>query len=304
MALDFLEKGDAALTELFAAASSVMGQDMKVLLEQADAQTLKRTDIAQVALTLANLAAASFLRRCGIVPRVVAGFSLGEYAALESAGVISTDDCFSLVKKRGQVMQDAVDSLNSGDSKPSGMAAVMGLSPDQVEALVAQWTEAGLSGLYCANFNSPLQTVVSGTAAALQAAEERFKEAGAKRVIPLKVAGPFHSPLMAQAAELFGPALAEVQFNDPLIPLYSNVSGKLIRSASEAKALALKHITAAVRWTAEEEAIALAGGIDGVLEAGPGNVLRGMWKESGTSIPCYAAGTVADIEALPAIINY
>jgi [acyl-carrier-protein] S-malonyltransferase len=297
MALDLFEAGGTEVKKLFTLASLVMGQDMKMLLEQADAQTLQRTDIAQVALTLANLAAAAFLREHGCVPQTVAGFSLGEYAALETAGVISSGDCFSLVKIRGKAMQDAVDSRESEDAP--GMAAVIGLSPEKVEALVAEWTGAGLTELYCANFNSPRQTVIAGTAEALRKAAERFKEAGARRFIPLKVAGPFHSPLIAQAAELFGPALEAVHFNDPLIPLYSNVSGKAVSSGNEAKALALQHITSPVRWTVEEQAITTAGTIDGVLETGPGTVLRGLWKESGSPLPCYAAGTVADSAALP-----
>ena len=231
----------------------------------------------------------------GIFPSAAAGFSLGEYAAMKIAGVINTEECFSLVKERGKLMQEASDSM-AGDGE-GGMAAVIGLEAKQVEALVAKWTGAGLEDLYCANFNSPSQTVISGTAFALNEAKERFKQAGAKRVIPLKVAGPFHSPLMQEAEERFRRTLEEIHFNDPLIPLYSNVSGERVFSGTQAKSLALKHITSPVLWVMEEKAIAGAG-IDRVLESGPGNALCRMWKESGLFIPCYAAGTVKDIETI------
>jgi [acyl-carrier-protein] S-malonyltransferase len=298
MALDFYETGNAEVGELFALASEVMGQDMGALLEEADGETLKATDIAQPAITLANLAAAAFLRARGIQARAAAGFSLGEYAALAAAGIIGVADCFALVKARGRAMRDAADriSLESRGGAP-GMAAVTGLDPERVEGLVAQWAAEGLEGLFCANFNSPRQVVVSGTAGALAAAAERFREAGAKRFIPLAVSGPFHSPLMAGAAEVFGPALESVVFRDPEILFFSNVTGGPVTSGAEAKALALRQITCPVRWTAEEVAIAAAG-FDGALETGPGRVLRGLGKDSGLPLPCYPAGTVSDITAL------
>jgi [acyl-carrier-protein] S-malonyltransferase len=205
-------------------------------------------------------------------------------------------------------MQNAVDALAAGSEGP-GMAAIIGLPPEQVEALVAEWRAAAKAGgsdadLYAANFNSPRQTVVSGTAAALAMAEERFKAAGARRVIRLQVAGPFHSPLIASAAEKFRPVLDGVNFQDPAIPFYSNVTGKRVGSGAEAKKLALAQITSPVRWTGEEKAMQDAG-IDCALEAGPGKVLQGLWKDSlspdaaaGSAPPCYLAGTVADIAAL------
>jgi [acyl-carrier-protein] S-malonyltransferase len=141
--------------------------------------------------------------------------------------------------------------------------------------------------------------VVSGTAAALTAAAEQFKAAGARRVLRLPVAGPFHSPLIADAAAAFSPVLEQVTFRDPVIPCYSNVSGKRVTTGAEVKQLALRQITEPVRWTAEEAEIA-ASGIEAALETGPGKVLRGLWKDSGITLPCYAAGTAADINALPA----
>jgi [acyl-carrier-protein] S-malonyltransferase len=272
---------------------------MEALIRDGSAETLRQSDIAQPAITLANLAAAAFLEEAGIAPRACAGFSLGEYAALVCAGVLSAGDCFRLVTARGRAMQDAADRIaqSSGGRRP-GMAAVMGLPAGQVEALIAQWTAEGLEGLYGANYNAPKQVAVSGTAEALDAAQRRFKEAGARRVVPLQVAGPFHSPLMAAAAAAFAPELEKTAFQDPALPCYSNVSGAMLGSGAEAKALALRQLCEPVRWIGEEAALAARGGLEAVLEVGPGKVLLGLWRDTGSAIPCYPAGAKEDIQKL------
>jgi [acyl-carrier-protein] S-malonyltransferase len=178
----------------------------------------------------------------------------------------------------------------------SGMAAVIGLAPAAVEALVNECQQAGLA-LYAANFNSPRQTVISGTDTALAAASERFKQAGARRVLRLQVEGPFHSPLMAEAASRFAEALADVAFADPTVPFFSNVTGKAVATGEDAKQLAIKQITSPVRWTDEETA--LAGLYPArVLEVGPGRVLTGLWRDSGATPPCHPAGCLEDVAAL------
>jgi [acyl-carrier-protein] S-malonyltransferase len=294
MALD-LRAAHAVVKPLFDIASEICGKDMRAVMES-DAETLKRTDVSQPAVTLANLAAAEALAGWGYSPAACAGFSLGEYAALASAGLISVEDCFRLVKARGEAMQRSADRLREagGDGTP-GMAAVIGITPEQAGAIIAEWSAAGLTDLYVANINSPRQLVISGTTAALAEAETRFKKAGARRVLRLQVAGPFHSPLIADAAEAFHPVLDAVTFHDPRVPIYSNVTGKRISSGVEAKKLALAHITSPVRWVEEEAALAAEGGFGACLEVGPGKVLQGLWRESGGGIPCYAAGTVEDI---------
>jgi len=310
MAIDLLSSD--AVNLLFQTASEILGKDIKEILAY-DADTLKRTDISQPAITAANLAAAAFLNEKGFTPAACAGFSLGEYAALVCAGVISAADCFRLIKARGDAMQKTADNLRNQscscgkadtDAAP-GMAAVIGLAPEQAESLITQWTAEGLKDLYAANINSRKQLVVSGTAAALTEAQTRFKEAGAKRVIRLQVAGPFHSPLMAEAAQAFAPVLETVSFSDPVIPVYSNVTGKLITGGEEAKKLALLQITSPVRWVEEESAVA-AFGVDACFETGPGSVLQGLWKDAslaganGNEIPVFAAGTAEDISKIGA----
>ena len=301
MGMDFIVSG--SVKSLFDTASEILGRDVKELL-QADAETLKRTDISQPMITLANLAAALYLGEQGYNPVVCAGFSLGEYAALVSAGIINAADCLRLVKARGEAMQAAADRLREKSADPSaapGMAAIMGLTPEKIEDLISQWSAAGLKDLYAANINSNKQVVISGTAEALTEAEARFKEAGAKRIVRLQVAGPFHSPLMAEAANAFSPVLNAVKFSDPAIAIYSNVTGNRITSGEDAKKLALQQITAPVRWVDEQFSIAgsaASNGAGACLEVGPGKVLQGLWKDSESGLPCYPAGTVEEIGAL------
>ncbi|MDR2793946.1 MAG: ACP S-malonyltransferase [Treponema sp.] len=293
MGLDFYEQSER-VKDLFSLCSDSTGMDMKTLLGTADEETLKRTDVSQPAITLVNLAAAAFLGERGVAPVAAAGFSLGEYAALAAAGVVSAEDCFRLAHERGKAMQQTADELAQGGGAP-GMAAVTGLSPETVIKLLAEWR---IEGLFAANINSQKQTVVSGTAAALMQAEPLFKAAGARRFIRLAVAGPFHSPLMDRAAERFKPFLDAAAFHDPLIALYSNVTAKPITSGAEAKRLALRHIVSPVQWAAEEKALIESRGFDAALETGPGTVLTGLWRTMESPIPCLAAGTVQALATL------
>jgi [acyl-carrier-protein] S-malonyltransferase len=294
MGLDLFD-ASGEVRDLFALASEIMGQDLKKLIAEADGETLKRGDIAQPTITLVNLAAAAVLKGRGIFPCACAGHSLGEYAALASSGILSPEDALRLTARRGRLMQDAASAAGEAGG---GMAAVIGLSSAEVERAVNEWTAAGLRDLYLANLNSPLQTVVSGTAAALSEAGNRFREAGARRFRPLAVAGPFHSPLMAEAAEKFAADLDGVAFADPALPFFSNVTGRRVSDGGEAKSLALRQICGPVRWLDEEKAIAETVP-DAVLEAGPGKALTGLWKDSGSPVPCFPAGKISDIDKLP-----
>ena len=294
MALDLLESGSERVKRLFSLSSEIFGKDMADLIRNSSPEDLKPTDIAQPGITLANLAAAAYLAEKGIKPVGAAGFSLGEYSALAATGIISEEDCLVLVTKRGRAMQAAIDKINQNDSRPPGMAAVIGLSPEKIEELIAEW---GIADLNAANINSPKQVAVSGSADALEEAEKRFKEAGARRFMRLAVAGPYHSPFMKSAAEEFDAALEKVKFNDPAIPFFSNVTGKKVNGGAEAKALAHRQILEGVRWTDEEAAIAMLKP-EALFEVGPGKVLQGLWKDTENAIPCYGAGTLAEIDAL------
>ncbi len=288
--------GKTGVRALFDEASAILGSDIRDTLNS-DAEALKRTDVSQVAITVASLAAVRALAAKGVKPEACAGFSLGEYPALAVAGVLSESDAIRIAIRRGKIMQEVADKIaaeagasGDGPAPSAGMAAVLGLSPEAVDGAIKN---ANIPGLFGANYNSPAQTVVSGTAQALEAAEAAFKAAGAKRVIRLKVAGPFHSPLMAEAGKLFSAVLEGVAFGDPVLPLFSNVTGARVLTGSEAKACAVAHITGPVRWTGEEAAIAAfmaAKGTDSLVEVGPGKVLSGLWADSKQAGSCKPYG--------------
>lgn len=289
-----LYEGFPAVQELFAAAQDAVDFPVQATLFSGSEEDLKRTDITQVAVTLVNLSAAAVLQAHGITPDAVAGFSLGEYAALATAGVLRLEDVFPLAKLRGEIMAEEAAKLADGDGAP-GMAAVIGIGPDQVaEAL------QGRSDVFPANLNSPKQTVISGTATGLASAQGLLKSAGARRVITLKVSGPFHSPLMQSARERLAEHVNALPFADPQIPLFSNVTGQRITSGSEAQRLCMEHITSPVRWVDEERSL-LQFGITRFLETGPGSVLTGLLQgllkaEPQEGIQALPAGTQTDIE--------
>jgi [acyl-carrier-protein] S-malonyltransferase len=289
MAMDFLEAGEE-FARLFELASDLTGMKMTEVL--CDPVRLARTDCAQAAITLANLASAALLRKRGTEPSLAAGHSLGEYAALTAAGVITVEDCFRVVAVRGALMQAA--SERAAPRGGGGMAAVLGLVPETVEALTGKMREEGWE-IWAANFNAPRQTVVSGTTEALDAAGRRFLEAGARRFVPLKTAGAFHSPLMGEAEAEFRKFLGKIRFSAPEIPVFSNVTGRAPGSGDEARDSL--RLSAPVLWLSVEAAIA-AMKPDAVLETGPGGVLRGLWRAGGLSPECLAAGTVEEIGRL------
>ncbi len=274
--------GFMGIRALFDTATTVLDGDIKDVLNS-DEETLKRTDISQPAITVVSLAAALYLKHRKILPVACAGFSLGEFPALAISGVITIEDTIRLTLGRGQIMQEACDSLLEKSSVPPGMMAVLGLSPEQIDTVLDDFPG---TDIFAANYNSPKQTVISGNANALSLAEENFKKAGAKRVIRLKVSGPFHSPLMQEAADRFSRLLEGFTFNDPVLPLFSNVTGERITTGTEAKKNAVLHISNPVRWTREEAAIATLmaeKNEDTLIEVGPGKVLTGLWRDSGQS---------------------
>ncbi len=284
--------------DLFDAASEAVGYDLTNVIFDGSEEDLKQTDKTQIAVTLVNLASAAALAARGIAPGRCAGFSLGEYASLVTAGVISVEDVFGVVKARGEIME-AVSRTVDTAAGASGMAAAIGLSFDEVSSVLDQVPDA-----YPGIYNSPSQTVVSGTAEGLAAAEAALKEAGAKRYIRLKVSGPFHCPLMSEARRQFEDVLRGVAFADPKLPVYSNVTGDVLTTGEEARKLCLDQLVRTVLWTPEMESL-VRDGTSAFLEVGPGTVLGGLWKayaktKEGLEIPMYPAGKLEDMEAIPA----
>lgn len=258
--------------------SSIVNLDMAKLLWESDAAELSRSDNSQIAITAASLALMAALKDKNIEPSAAMGFSLGEFPALYAAGVLSFEDVVKVVRQRGLIMQKVCEEIAAkNEGHAPGMTAVLGLPPEKVKEIAS-----GIKDAYAANMNSVKQTVVSGTFDALAAVEKAVSEAGARRAVRLKVAGPFHSPLMQDAAVEFEKAIVDVNFNDPKIKLFSNVTGKECVSGEEAKKSAVLHLTNPVLWTDEEDCLASVMKADGfdkwaALEVGPGKVLSGLW---------------------------
>ena len=200
---------------------------------------------------------------------MVAGHSLGEFSALVAAGALSFEDGLTLVSKRAMAMQKACEAT------PSTMAAILGLD-DKIIAEVCQNVTNGV--VVPANYNCPGQVVISGTKEAIDEACTRLKEAGAKRAIPLKVGGAFHSPLMQPAKEELGVAIEQTHFEKPIAPVYQNVVARAVTDPEEIKQNLVKQLTSPVRWTECVRAM-VADGATHFTELGPGQVLQGLIKK-------------------------
>ncbi len=281
--------------------SSIVNLDMAKLLWDSDATELSRSDNSQIAITAVSIATMAALKEKGIEPSAAMGFSLGEFPALYAAGVLSFEDVIKVVRQRGLIMQKVCEDIAAkNEGHAPGMTAVLGLPPEKVKEITSN-----IENAYAANMNSTKQTVVSGTFDALSAVEKAATEAGARRAIRLKVAGPFHSPLMQDAAVEFEKFLANVNFNNPKISLFSNVTGKECSSGEEAKKSAVLHLTHPVLWTNEEDCLANIMKADGfekwaAYEVGPGKVLSGLWANTdyNTSITVLPVNTAETINSL------
>lgn len=281
--------------------SQMTGVDMPKLLWESEKEVLSRSDNSQLAITAVSIATVKVLEDKGITPSAAMGFSLGEFPALYAAGVLTFEDVVKVVRQRGQIMQKVCEEIAAAnEGHAPGMSAILGLEPEKVIEIAS-----GIKDVYAANLNSVKQTVISGTAAGLDAAEKAFQEAGARRCVRLAVAGPFHSPLMQEAAVKFEEAIADVTFNKPKIALFSNVTGKQVSDGAEAKKSAVLHLTNPVRWTDEESVLGKLISEDSaaewdVLETGPGKVLAGLWKQTefGEKWVCNSVNTVESINGV------
>jgi [acyl-carrier-protein] S-malonyltransferase len=204
-----------------------------------------------------------------VEPQGAAGNSLGEYPALVTAGVLSREEALGLTRLRGSLMQQCADRY------PGAMAALIGASREVAEGAVAAASIHGPVGI--ANINSEGQIVVSGSVGAVEAASNAAREAGVRRVIPLKVSGAWHSPLMQEAADGPSETLDLAKFEDPRIPVVANVTADFIDSGAEARGLLVRQLTSTVLWAASMRRL-VEQGFDTFVEVGPGNVLQGLMK--------------------------
>ena len=282
MGKDFYEQSETA-RKVIDKATELLDIDMKALcFEEND--KLDQTEYTQAALVTVCLAMEHVLRERGLKADVTAGLSLGEYCAIASAGGMSTEDAITTVRKRGILMQNAV---------PGGkgtMAAVLGMKGEDIEKVVDP-----IDGVTIANYNCPGQIVITGWKESVEKASEELKAAGAKRVMPLNVSGPFHSPMLEEAGKELGQVLAGVQLSELEIPYVTNVTAEYVTDISETKALLATQVASSVRWQQSVENM-IADGVDTFVEIGPGRTLAGFMRKISRDVKVYNVGTWEDVD--------
>jgi len=252
---------------LFDHANEILGFNITDVMFNGTDEELKQTNITQPAIFLHSVILAK--TSANFNPDMVAGHSLGEFSALVANGVLAFDDALRLVHQRALAMQEACE-IN-----PSTMAAILGLDDAKVEEICKS-----ISGevVVPANYNCPGQLVISGSNKGIEIACEKMKEAGAKRALPLPVGGAFHSPLMEPAREKLEKAIKETSFNQPICPIYQNVSTTGMTDVERIKENLIAQLTAPVKWTQSVENM-VADGATEFIESGPGKVLQGLVKK-------------------------
>ena len=266
MGKDFYEHSAAART-FFEEASEQLQMDLKTLCFT-DNENLNQTAYTQPAMVTAELAIVESMKEAGIFcPDAAAGLSLGEYSALAAAGVLAPMDAVRAVKSRGRLMEEAVPAGEGA------MSAVLAMKPETVEEILGN-----LGEVWIANDNCPGQLVISGRTEAVERAEEALRRAGAKRVIRLKVSGPFHSPLLKKAGEALGTVLEPIPAAGPKIPYVANVTGAYVREKEPVKELLIRQVSGQVRWR-QSILMMLEDGVDTFVEIGPGKTLSAFVRK-------------------------
>lgn len=285
--------GDAGVIRAsFEEASSALGEDLWAMASEGPVERLALTVNTQPLMLSAGVAVWRAWRAAGGgTPAVMAGHSLGEYAALVAAEVISLPDAVRLVRLRAQAMQDAVPAGTGG------MAAILGLSPELVAQACAQAAQG--EEVAAANLNDPNQIVIAGHAGAVARACDLAKGLGAKRALPLPVSAPFHSALMRPAADRLALALADVEFRTPAIPVVNNVDVEIERDPARIRDALVRQAYSPVRWIETVQKIASMG-VTHVIECGPGKVLMGLVKRCAAGPEALA---IADAESLDKVLG-
>jgi len=282
MGKDFYES-DADAKRIFDHASELLSLDMPKLIFEPD-DRLDLTEYTQAAMVTTGLAMLESVRKTGLKADVCAGLSLGEYEALVLCGAMSADDAVLTVRERGKLMQEAV---------PAGvgtMAAVLGTDASLIEKIVSE-TE----NVWIANYNCPGQIVISGTADGVREAGERLKSAGAKRIIPLNVSGPFHSGMLKEAGERLGKVLSGVSFHTPEIPYVANFTGKYVTDEKEIRDLLIRQVSGSVRFEQSIRAM-IENGTDTFIEIGPGHTLTGFVRKISADVKAVSIETLEQLK--------
>lgn len=274
-----------ACRQVYDLAGEASGLDVAKLCFEENEQ-IHITEYTQIAMLATEAAIYTALKEKGYTPDAAAGLSLGEYGALIASGVMSMRDAFTVIRKRGIYMQNAY---------PAGgaMSAVLGVDADTIEKICME-TEGTVS---VANYNCPGQIVITGEQSAVAAPGKTLKEAGAKRIVPLNVSGPFHSPLLAGAAEKLGEALKEVEIAESYLPYLSNVTADYVTKAEDVKPLLQRQVASSVRWQQTIERL-ICDGADTFVEIGPGKTLSGFMRKINRDV------TVCHIDKMEDFLNY
>jgi [acyl-carrier-protein] S-malonyltransferase len=282
-----------AARRVFEEADDVLGFALSRLCFEGPEETLQLTENTQPALLATSIALYRCLEERGRLPAMVAGHSLGEYSALVAAAALSLADALRLVRRRGQLMQEAV---------PVGvgaMAAVLGPAPEEVAEIAAEAANATGGVCAVANLNAPGQTVIAGHREAVERAIDLAARRGARRSVLLPVSAPFHCPLMAPAREGLEPMLESVELSDPRVPVFCNVDAAAVTTGAAARDALIRQIEGAVRWVESVRAM-IGVGAGRFVEVGPGGVLAGLVKRIDRSAAVSSVGGLPDLEALTA----
>lgn len=285
MGQDFYQETETG-REMFEKASELLGFSMTDLcFDPAQTDRLNITEYTQPAMVTASLAMMRvFMERTGIRPDVAAGLSLGEYPAMAAAGVMSDEDAIRTVRQRGILMQGEVP-VGQG-----AMSAVLAMDAEKIEEVIAP-----IEGVQIANYNCPGQIVITGEKAAVDAAAAACSEAGAKRCVPLKVSGPFHSAMLKGAGEKLADALESVEIHDIKVPYITNVTADYVKSPADVKDYLTQQVSSSVRWQQTIERL-IADGADEFVEIGPGRSLSGFMRKINRDVKVVNIDKLEDFE--------
>lgn len=293
MGKDFYEQSQRA-AEIYDAASKRLKEEMEIDIRTLcfdENDKLDQTAYTQAALVTTCLAMARTLEEKGVRADVTAGLSLGEYCAIAVAGGMSDLDAVWAVRKRGVLMEEAV---------PTGvgaMAAVLGLSAEQIEKVTEE-----IKGVTVANYNCPGQVVITGETDSVDAAKEKLLECGAKRVLPLNVSGPFHSPMLKEAGEKLSEVLDQIHFHELELPYVTNVTAEPITDICKTKELLKEQVAVSVRWQQSMERM-IEDGVDTFIEIGPGKTLAGFLKKINRTVTVMNISCIEDVDKVASAVN-
>ena len=292
MAAELLQH-EPSVRDIFRQAGEILGLDLAGVCTTGNDALLTRTDIAQPALLTTCVAWLAAVRSRGLEASVLAGHSLGEFTAWVASGAIDFEPALRLVRRRGELMEQAAQR------NPGGMLAIIGISDDQVIEICREAESVGT--VVPANFNSPGQLVVSGTPDALDKVADLAKAAGG-RAMPLRVSGAFHSPLMDDAAREFSRLVADTPVRDPRIPVVANVTADSVADADTVRAIISRQMTSPVLWTASVRRM-VANGVSLFVEVGPGEVLTKLIRRISADARAVSVGSLDELETLSQEVN-